>query len=178
MPWSSAFKPMVRRIKDVMWQLKQARRHPGHAFVDDLSLNAEDLRPNVGTIQLLEDEYHTARKSLRSAQRQLAATQRKKLHEEIMDAHEGDRDTFYKLVKRQRGTGSKPLATIDFGEDKDQLEGWATYFEDLATPVEKPNFDSDYKQSRELMFHLLQQHEATRPQVIETVEESVIVKGC
>ena len=176
MPWSPSFKPMVRHIKDVMWRLKQAKRQPGHAFMDDLSLDAEDLQPNVGTIQLLEDEYHTAKKALRSAQRQLAATQRKKLHEEIMDAHEGDRDTFYKLVKRQRGTGSKPLATIDFGEDKDQLDGWATYFEDLATPVDNPKFDSGYKQSRELMFHLLQQQEATQPHVIETVDESVMVK--
>ena len=31
------------------------------------------------------------------------------------------------------------LATIVFGEDISQTEGWANYFEDLATPCNNPN---------------------------------------
>ena len=44
---------------------------------------------------------------------------------------------------------------INFENNPNQLEGWASYFEDLATPKEKPTFEAYYKDSQELQFLLL-----------------------
>ena len=77
-----------------------------------------------------------------------------------MSAQQGDQQLFYKLIKKQRQQSSSSIATIDFGPGKSQLDGWADYFEDLATPSNNPLFDATYHQSRELQFLLLQQQEA------------------
>ena len=155
LPWSETFKPLVRRVKEKLWLWKKAGNDPNLLFIDD---------------------YKAAKKDLRSAQRQLQAVQRKNLHHEIMDAHEGDRNTFYKLVKRQRGTNSNGLATIDFGDNTSQTEGWASYLEELATPTDNPNFSAEYKASRDLIFLLLHDQEQRSPPDAKPVGEARIAR--
>ena len=90
-----------------------------------------------------------------------------------MEAHGGDRQLFCKLIKRQQGGGSGSLAEIDFGKDITQLEGWAQYFEDLATPVDEQSFNEEYKGSREMCFLLTRVQEATDHQVQEVNETQI-----
>ena len=41
-----------------------------------------------------------------------------------MDSYKSDRNLFYKLIRKQRGT-NKGLATIDFGDNISKVDGWA-----------------------------------------------------
>ena len=80
-------------------------------------------------------------KKLRSIQRQLYVEQRRSLYEDIMSAHSGDRNTFYKNIKKQRLKGKNTTDKIvvdDVQLDTPDLirEGWATYFGNLAKPTE------------------------------------------
>ena len=150
MPWSRELKPLIKNLKRRSWQLRQLEF------------------PNP----ILVAEVNTLKREFRSAQRQLAAIQRKSLHKRIMDAHENDTQLFYKLIKRQRGTGSNTLATIDFGE-KSQLSGWAQYYEDLATPVDDPLFDASYKMKREMMYLLTQSQEAATNETHEVSQTQI-----
>ena len=151
--WSPSFKPMVRQLKKARWNYRTAP---------------------PSKREKLQGEYKLKKKELRSAQRQLLATQRKQLHKEIMDAHEGDKVTFYKLIRRQRGERHTELRPVDFGKEDDQLEGWASYFEELATPADRDHYNEQYKNSRLLRYHLLEQQEMSmRPQVESVTERQV-----
>ena len=62
-----------------------------------------------------------------------------------------DPKVFYKLIKNQRKSSNTQLHTLVVGskecETQDQIrEGWATHFQQLATPLENPRFDQSYKQ--------------------------------
>ena len=96
----------------------------------------------------------TTKKLLRSAQRKLAAQKRHKEHEEIMQAQAYDKVTFYKLVQKQRG-GARQQQTVSFPDpNAPQIEGWADYFQELATPVDEPRYSKEFKSSSEVQ-HLL-----------------------
>jgi hypothetical protein len=136
MPWNHTLKPLVKEMKQKIWAWKMAGSDP-----------SSPLKMHV----------KTAKRKLRSAQRQLASTQRKEHLSNVMAAHAADRQTFYKIVKRQRETKKSDLAIIDFKNGSlSQEEGWSQYFEELATPKDNIFFDSNNKNSRELMFILLQ----------------------
>ncbi|VDI52027.1 Hypothetical predicted protein [Mytilus galloprovincialis] len=80
-----------------------------------------------------------AKKRLRSTQRQHEAMLRKSKYEKIMKAHEGDQQTFYRLIANQRKDGSVQTTCLKVEENllstpNDIRNGWADYFEELATP--------------------------------------------
>ena len=81
-PWSSDMKALVKDLKRKAWLWKQ----------DGNDVNSPHKK-----------EVRDAKKELRSIQRQLAANERKTCQSEIMRAHEGEKDLFYRLVKKQRG---------------------------------------------------------------------------
>lgn len=151
--WNSDMKPLVQELKEQYWLWKNDGKSPS-------SPHAAGVRK--------------ARKALRAAQRQKAASYRTSLQRDIMRAHQGDKLLFYKLVKKQRGQNSSSLATIKFGDEVSQLEGWAGYFQDLATPYENPMYDEEYKLSRELKLHLL--HAQELPQAIKPTSEVNVAK--
>ena len=93
----------------------------------------------------------THKKLLRSAQRQLEAKIRVNRYTEIMDLHEGNNTGFYSLIRKQRDPKSHKSSYLIFDnkqlQDESEIrEAWADYFTDLATPVDSPNFDNEYKE--------------------------------
>ncbi|MEW8546334.1 MAG: reverse transcriptase family protein, partial [Candidatus Thiodiazotropha sp.] len=91
----------------------------------------------------------TARKTLRKEQRQEAVKRRRDKVEEIMKSR-NEPKTFYKLIKNQRKSANTQLHTLvvdgEECETQEQIrEGWAAHFQQLATPLENPRFDQDYK---------------------------------
>jgi hypothetical protein len=84
-----------------------------------------------------------AKKALRKAQRQLAARDRRATNRDVIQAcHEGSRQNFYKMIKKQR-SGNQVCGNINFGPEATGIEreDWASYFTQLATPKENPHFD-------------------------------------
>ena len=145
-PWLPSFKPIIRLMKQSRWKAENSR--------------------SIQDREKFKHEYRNAKKGLRSAQRQATALKRREYHQEIMNAYQGDRNTFFKIVKRQREAGKNTEANVNFKEETEQLEGWATYFEELATPQNQPHYDEKYKSARMLKFLLLQEQtsqEATQP---------------
>jgi hypothetical protein len=102
-----------------------------------------------------------AKKSLRQIQRQYQARKKVSRIEKIAEASMYDQNNFYKLVKAQRSIRDKLTNKITFGgktwEENSIVEGWATYFEELAAPKTKPTFDDDYKRSTALKVVTLEQ---------------------
>ena len=97
-----------------------------------------------------------AKRLLRSTQRKLAASKRQLEQLKIMETENADRITFCKLVKKQRGKSHKKESIVSFPDPNcAQLDGWATYFEELATPSKLPEFDDEYKNSTDMQVLLL-----------------------
>ncbi|MCG7892397.1 MAG: reverse transcriptase family protein, partial [Candidatus Thiodiazotropha endolucinida] len=91
-----------------------------------------------------------AKKDLRKEQRQEAARIRREKAEEIMAA-ENDSRVFYKLIRQQRKSSNPQLQTltvndVDRETPEEMRQGWATHFQTLATPLDNPSFDKQYKQ--------------------------------
>jgi hypothetical protein len=86
----------------------------------------------------LTERRKEASKAVRRIQRQEDADRRNRLYEDIMEAHEGDQATFYKLLRFKHGEHGDTAALCLEGElvydQESQRECWATYFEKLATP--------------------------------------------
>jgi hypothetical protein len=103
-------------------------------------------RPDPGNVT--HTEMLSAKKELRSAQRQVLALTRNELYNDIMNAHIGDNQLFYKLVRRQRastGYGSTILEYKDTTYREEEVAiGFGKYFGDLATPMDKPEYDSQH----------------------------------
>ena len=100
----------------------------------------------------------SAKKLLRKAQRQAAARQRRDVNQAIIDACKGgDRDSYHKLVRKQRKPPSR-TENIEFEQHTDPngyADSWANYLQYLALPQEDETFDQEYQ--RHLQFtHLLQ----------------------
>ena len=90
-----------------------------------------------------------AKRYLRKKQRKEAASLRKQKVEQIMEA-EGDSRTFFKLVGQQRKTASQQTGILRVDgrtcdTDQDICAGWASLFQNLATPLQNKKFDADYK---------------------------------
>ncbi len=137
--WQDQMKPAIQRIKELIWKWKQEGKSPN---------------------SYLTPEINEAKKALRSLQRQKSAIRRTTNQKEMARAHEGNKTLFYKLIRKQREIKSYGITDIDFEDDNDnQQEGWALYFEQLANPLPKPEYDEDYKTSRDLVFHLLKSQE-------------------
>ncbi|VDI04539.1 Hypothetical predicted protein [Mytilus galloprovincialis] len=118
--WSPAINKACKVSKQKFWEWKCDGR--------PLNLNCMSL------INMKE-----AKKRLRSTQRQHEAMLRKSKYEKIMKAHEGDQQTFYRLIANQRKDGSVQTTCLKVEENllstpNDIRNGWADYFEELATP--------------------------------------------
>lgn len=139
-PWDIALKPLALVAKHSHWKWKCAGK-PQH-----------DDSPEW-------QKWKRDKKFLRSAQRQLQATHRKKRHQEIMDASHENQSLFFKLVKQQRSSGRSNSCELEFSGQ--MLSGnaavlaWAEYFEQLATPKDSPAFDAEYKETVNSMYNCL-----------------------
>ena len=75
---------------------------------------------------------------VRRIQRIHEAKKRTKLYNDILNAHEKDQVTFFKLLRRNHGEAAKQLALRINGEitydTAIQRESWANFYEDLAAP--------------------------------------------
>ena len=102
-------------------------------------------------------ERKKAKCELRSAIRRSRAISRKRYYDEIMQAESEDQLLFYKLIRNQRSIKSTNTDTLTINGctrvgDEQVLQGFANYFEDLATPKEtcSVDYDEDYKMTAEL----------------------------
>ena len=118
-----------------------------------------------------------AKRELRRKQRQCAAENRSKKYREITMAHTSDKALFHKLIDRQRQVGRAKLCELVIddihvsGSEKIR-QGWADYFEKLATPDVDENFDVKYKKHVELRKFLIQNECEKNPGEMETVSSS------
>lgn len=65
-------------------------------------------------------------------------------YKKIMELDETNDKEFYKLVKKQRDHSGSATTIFDkvLETDNDNIkDGWAQYFEELATPINNRNFD-------------------------------------
>ena len=108
----------------------------------------------------LERTY--AKRALRCLQRQNNARERENLYTEITNAHiSKDKKLFAKLVNKQR---KQQAAFTDIiivnGEEFDTLdsiiEGWQTYFTELAKPNERPEYSENHKQEIEYDINIIE----------------------
>ena len=131
-PWSDNLKPIMKDLKHAFYWWKHNDKDPNHP----LAARVKNLK-----------------KSLRSHQRQLAAIHRRDQLEEIANAATSDRNLFYRLVGRQRGSQSRVSNHVIFNGGESQLDGWATYFETLATDIPAPHYDTYHLHASELRHH-------------------------
>ena len=80
-----------------------------------------------------------ASSEVRKTQRIKEATRRHQLYNDILEAHEKDSSTFYRLLRKKHGQRASQVALrIDGAINYDltcQREAWAEYYRNLATPV-------------------------------------------
>jgi len=101
-------------------------------------------------------QHKQCKQALIKAQRQLSARQRQEKYSMIMSATPQE---LPKLIKQQR-VQNHHKCSIDFETHKEDTEAdsWASYFEDLSTPKDNPNFDKEYwihTQTKHLLLSLL-----------------------
>jgi hypothetical protein len=91
-------------------------------------------------------ELKEAKRELRQSQRYGEAQRRNKLYDEIQTASSRDTKLFYKLINMQRKSVSNITTKLEYKghtyQDTEITEGWATYFEDLATPGDNIDIDT------------------------------------
>ena len=154
LPWAPELKPLVAASKQLHFQWKVEGKPDG-----------------TDTYRRLKE----AKKSLRSMQRHLAATSRQAQQKEIATAHHADKQLFYKLVRRQRESPKCSSPVINFKVPATtQIEGWATYFETLATPVSLPHYCEWYSNAMQLKMNLLQLQNP--PALCDEIDDSTIEK--
>ena len=146
--WDPQMKPLVKESKHLHYKLQQSK--------------------NEASSALIKQNLLKAKKDLRRMQKQISAEERNARHREIMEASEDDHSLFYRLVRRQRADGPDNFAEINFKFDPDgvnsQVENWATYFQDLATPKQLPQFDQVHEKHMRLKRLLLQMLSPPAPQ--------------
>jgi hypothetical protein len=126
-PWSKELKPYVKASKQAHSRWKE-----------------DPTNPTLAT------ERKSAKKLLRTAQRTLMATIREEEQSKIMEASEYNKEDLFKLVAKQR-KDVHMMTTVNFGATvTSQIDGWKTYFQNLASPSNKPEYDQVYKDSVDL----------------------------
>jgi hypothetical protein len=118
---------------------------------------AEGRPPNSHPVSI---ELTTARKNLRSAQRQAAAHKRVREHEEIMQASEYDTKFFYRLIAQQRKVSSSSTTILNVhgtSYNGEVVKGWDSYFADLATPKDDTRYIQRYKQNTDATISYLRE---------------------
>ena len=86
---------------------------------------------------------------------------------------------FAKLVNKQRKqqTASTDIIIVN-GEEFDTLdsiiEGWQTYFTELAKPKERPDYSENHKQGKEYDINIIEHIcQSNKTPVVETNEEEI-----
>jgi hypothetical protein len=149
-------KPLVKNIKHLFHEWKQNGRNTDDPLVPQMKTN---------------------KKALRSLQRQLAAEHRKALLKDISEANTDNKQLFYKLVQRQRSNIKSLCNAVEFDSDCDsQLEGWAAYFEKLATPKSLPHFSEETHQAMKLKLHITSLQTKPHVQAVTLVDEKQVLK--
>ena len=126
-PWSDRIHDAIKESRLAWWDWQKSGppTDPGHASIQ---------------------RRKAAWKTLRKEQHKEAAKKRKDKVEEIMKS-KNDPKVFYNLIKNQRKSSNFQLHTFVECETQDQIiEGWATHFQQLATPLETLRFYQSYKQ--------------------------------
>ena len=134
--WHSTLKPLAQKSKKAYHDHKNAQ-------------NYQDK-------QQLKAKATAAKRTLRKAQRQLAAQRRRDVRNEIISAcRSNDRQEFFRVVRKQRKS-SKRRAQVEFGPYKKETiaESWASYFEKLATPTDDESFNDEYNKHLEITYLL------------------------
>ena len=150
-PWSKTLKPLIMESKQTHFDWKQNKADP-----------------------LLQARRKAATKLLRKAQRTLAAKIREEEQTKIMSVQTYDKQEYFKLIAKQRGKSRQQVA-VEFGKPTTQLEGFREYFQGLATPCQKPDFDCDYYDSVTLQLSLVKELNANS-EVLNLVSDSDIQK--
>ncbi|CAC5420707.1 unnamed protein product [Mytilus coruscus] len=121
------------------------------------------------------------KKNLCSVQRKHEANKRQNKMSEIMTLSETNDKQFYTLVKHQRRQTSSSTSILKYNDnvadcDEDIIsETWADYFEDLATPVNNPCFDNEYKTRVENDNSLLHEMYSTNRDPLQIVNEDEVM---
>ena len=113
------------------------------------ALHKTSLDPPLGTnLADLKAQQKETKHELRSQLRSEKAEDRRKHIEDIMTCPPGDPAVFAKLISKHRATPSETQALMVDGcltyDPEDQCEAWATYIQQLASPLQAPHFDNDY----------------------------------
>ncbi|MEW8547096.1 MAG: hypothetical protein AB2693_26575, partial [Candidatus Thiodiazotropha sp.] len=162
--WNEEISNAIKECKTAWWQWRQAgapenRDHP------------------------LSQQMKHCKRKLRKTQRQAEAKRRVENSERIMASSGNDKE-FYRLIKLQRKTQDSqlPFLTVNnkiLDSPEDICEGWATYFQDLATPSLSENFDNTVKESyAEDTEHILkictQMNQNIPPATLEEVQHAIL----
>jgi hypothetical protein len=154
-PWSAELKPLIQASKATHYQWKQDKSDPEASMART-----------------------SAKRDLRSAQRVLVARQREEHQAKIMEANAYNSQEYYALVaKRRRHVEHR--VTVNFNSSQNQLEGWQQYFEELATPTIRPEFDDAWLDSMSLQVLLLEalNSSSTPPALVNESDVAIHVKG-
>lgn len=89
-----------------------------------------------------------ARRQVRTAQRHMEAEQRIRVHENIMQAHAGDKNKVYSLVARSRSRTEASGLILQYNgtlhQDESSIRNaWAEYFNKLSNPTNSPMVHDD-----------------------------------
>ena len=98
--------------------------------------------------------YKNAKKIFRNEFRKAKIDWEKQEYDDIEQTAEIDQKSFWHLIKKKRQKGpQKEYAMMFEGKRcihaRDIADGWATYFQNLYTPLEKAGFDEQFKQEME-----------------------------
>ena len=103
-------------------------------------------RPNNPNNHYLKDKKRTTR--LLRKEYRLEIARRINARQEVIQARTSDRNTFYKLIRKQRGQFIKPIdhLTVE-GETYSNdliMEGWRTHFHKLAMKTHNETYDLEF----------------------------------
>ena len=130
--WHSTLKPLAQNNRKAYHDHKNSQN-----YQDKQQLNATAT---------------AAKRTLRKAQRQLAAQRRRDVRNGFISAcRSADRQDFFRVVRKQRNS-SKRRVQVEFGphQKENVAESWASYFEKLATPTDDESFDDEYNRYLEI----------------------------
>ena len=103
------------------------------------------------------------KKNLRSQINLAEAKARDTKMQKLMTASSNDKETFYKMIRRQRASKSADTTELIMEEvtlagNEQICEGWAKHFGKLATPQNLEEFDQDYCNEVALDVKLIEDH--------------------
>ena len=105
----------------------------------------------------LSIQRRVAKKHLRSTQRRQKAAYRSTVYQDIMAADSSNKKLFFSLVNRKRKDGFFQLFVDDRHLTIDEAirEGWASYFERMAAPVDDHTYNEGFEPQDDLDFDLI-----------------------